>query len=393
MNLFEVFEEVRVKPELEGMFREVEVVKVTASRSSGKTVIHLKSRHLLGYRNLEDMEQALTTQFFGRVGQKVELSVEYQLSGQYNPKSLWNLYTASVIEEIGKESRMASFLLKNATIEFDMQTEPMVMRLDAEDTFVNRTLGEEIKDFLKEMYEKRFGFMVSVLFTYHEPVEKKKKREPETYTVETVAKTSVAEPKVKEQGKRDAAAVPQKKSEEKVTSAANKPNIGGFAGKTDLKEKKDFSKFVKKKLPEDPDIFYGRAFDGEITPLCDIQDEIGEVVVYGKILSCEETAMKNGEKLIVKFNFTDFTDTISGKLFIRNEDWDEIKGNLKGGKCIRLKGNALYDRYDKVISISSIVGIKNIPDFVKKRKDTCEEKAKKRFEAMHVKIKELIDSI
>ena len=26
-------------------------------------------------------------------------------------------------------------------------------------------------------------------------------------------------------------------------------------------------------------------------------------------------------------------------------------------------------------------------------KDTCEEKAKKRFEAMHVKIKELIDSI
>ena len=37
LNLFEVFEEIRVKPDLENVFRDVEVLKVTASRSSGKT--------------------------------------------------------------------------------------------------------------------------------------------------------------------------------------------------------------------------------------------------------------------------------------------------------------------------------------------------------------------
>jgi len=358
MNLFEVFEELHVKPEMVSAFQDAEVVKVSAFRSSGRTVVHLKSRRLLEYKQLMSMEQALTEQFFGRMGQKAELSVVYQLSGQYNPESLWSLYKESVMEEVGKESRMASFLLKNADISFDISDEPAKMFLKAEDTFVNRTLAVEIKEFLEKMFSERFGFAVQVKESFVEPAEKKKNQEPVTYVIETVKK-----PESLPEENKEPENIPAK------TSAKEAPQ----ETKT-YKEKKDFSKFAKKKLPEDPEIFYGRAFEGEITPISEIQDEIGEVVVYGKILSCEETPMKNGEKLIVKFNFTDFTDTISGKLFVRNEEWDEIKGNLKGGKCIRLKGNALFDRFDKEISISSIVGIKNIPDFVKKRKDTYPEK-------------------
>ena len=157
MNLFEVFEEVHVKPELENVFREVEVEKVTASRSTGRTIIHLKSKRLLEHHDLSEMEVALTTQFFVRVGQKVELSVTYQLSSQYNPESLWNLYKDSVIEEIGKESRMASFLLRSIQPTFDLEVSPAKMVFDVEDTFVNRTLMADLKTFLETMYQKRFG--------------------------------------------------------------------------------------------------------------------------------------------------------------------------------------------------------------------------------------------
>ena len=188
MNLFEVFEEIRVKPDLENVFRDVEVEKVTASRSTGRTVIHLKAKRLIEFYDLTEMEAALTAQFFGRVGQKVELSVKYQLSGQYNPKSLWDLYEESVIEEVGKESRMASFLLKSAGISFDMEINPARMVLDVEDTFVNRTLVAELKTFLETMYEKRFGFQVHVEAEYHEPAEKKKNSEPVNYVVESLSK-------------------------------------------------------------------------------------------------------------------------------------------------------------------------------------------------------------
>ena len=76
MNLFEVFEEIRVKPNLENIFRDVDVVKVTASRSTGKTTIHLNSKRLIEYQDLVGMEQALYGQFFSRVGQIVMLSVD-----------------------------------------------------------------------------------------------------------------------------------------------------------------------------------------------------------------------------------------------------------------------------------------------------------------------------
>ena len=55
MNLFEVFEEIRVKPDLENVFRDVEVEKVTASRSTGRTVIHLMAKRLIEFHDLTEM--------------------------------------------------------------------------------------------------------------------------------------------------------------------------------------------------------------------------------------------------------------------------------------------------------------------------------------------------
>jgi len=379
LNLFEVFEEIRVKPELESVFHDVEVIKVTASRSTRKTIVHLKSRRLIEHHDLSEMEQVLYGQFFARVGQTVVLSVEYQLSGQYNPESLWNLHKESIIDEIGKESRMASFLLKSAEISFEsMDNSSTKMLLEIEESFVNRTLFAEIRKFLETIYETRFGFHVQVEAEYHEPADKKKNSEPVTYVVDSLKNNGSTDVELEQNVTSNSMPEVKKQENKPAAKADTKKKEGNFFNK----EKKDFSKFVKKKLPDDPDIFYGHAFDGDVTPLCDIQDEIGEVVVYGKILNVEETAMKNGEKLIIKFSFTDLTDTISGKLFVRNEEWegdpeseDErlkegLKKKLSKGTCIRLKGMAMFDRFDKEIGIASIAGIKTIPNFIKKRKDT-----------------------
>ncbi|MBE5950288.1 MAG: PolC-type DNA polymerase III [Lachnospiraceae bacterium] len=362
MNLFEVFEELQVKNELKNTFREVEVVKITTSRSTGNTVIHLSSRHLLDFDLLCEMERIISEQFFGRVGKRAKFAVEYQLSSQYTPETLWKMYQESILAEIGRESRMAAHLLRFAEPEFTEGEEGTELYLHAEDTFINKTIASDLKKYLEQMFQERFHFQIHVFFRYHEPEEKEDDAE---YVVET--EDLVERMEVPVQNITVKENIQEKKEEPKNSSPKGKTSTSG-------KEKKDFSKFTKKKLPDDPDIFYGRAFEGETTPLIEVQDEIGEVVVYGKVLSNEETAMRNGEKLIIKFNFTDFTDTISGKLFLRPEDWAEIKGNLKAGCCIKLKGMALYDRFDKEITIGSIVGIKTIPNFIKKRVDTHPEK-------------------
>ena len=180
--------------------------------------------------------------------------------------------------------------------------------------------------FVYTFFAQRIDGKINI--TYGE-VEKK-----EVYTIEVVKKEESKEKKVED----------KQVIETKKTSAigTTTTTTGG------TKEKKEFQKPYKKKIPDDPDIFYGRAFEGDVTPLCEVQDEIGEVVVYGKVLSNEETAMRNGEKLIVKFNFTDLTDTISGKLFLKPEEWAEIKGNFSFYLCSCYRG--CFPDEDNIIS-------------------------------------------
>ena len=61
----------------------------------------------------------------------------------------------------------------------------------------------------------------------------------------------------------------------------------------------------------------------ETIPISEVQDEIGDVVLRGKILKLDVRELKN-EKLLYIFSFTDFTDTIQAKLFVRAEQKEEL---------------------------------------------------------------------
>lgn len=353
MNLFELFEDIQVKSELKTAFFEAEVVKLTASKSTGMTVVHLQSRHLLDFSEITEVEKVLTEQFFGRAGKGVKLAVDYCLSSQYTPETVWNMHRESLIEELACETRMAAQLLNSSAFEFIDRDGETELHLELSGSFLCRMISKTIREYLEHIFRERFHFPVRVTFSFLDTEQSEKTEQEETYTYVPAQKKETEKPKMTE-----------KKTASHTETFRNPVR----------KAPDNSSRFVKKKLPEDPDIFYGRPFDGETIPICEIQDEIGEVVVYGKILSLEETAMKNGEKLIIKFSFTDFTDTISAKLFIKNEDWEELKQKLKKGVCIKLKGMAVYDRYDKEITIGSVIGIKTIPNFIKKRMDTYPEK-------------------
>lgn len=67
------------------------------------------------------------------------------------------------------------------------------------------------------------------------------------------------------------------------------------------KPARDFKKentYVKKKII-DPDIFYGRPFEGDETPISEINDEIGEVIVRGKIIQMETREIRNEKTIVI----------------------------------------------------------------------------------------------
>ena len=121
-------------------------------------------------------------------------------------------------------------------------------------------------------------------------------------------------------------------------------------------------------------------------PIEDIIGEIGEVVIRGKIINYDSREIKN-ERTILMFDVTDFTDTMTIKLFAHNDQVEEITHGIKVGAFVKLKGIATVDKFDNELTIGSLSGVKKIPDFTTSRSDNS---ARKRVELhCHTKMSDM----
>ncbi len=143
--------------------------------------------------------------------------------------------------------------------------------------------------------------------------------------------------------------------------------------KKSFEKKESFSKKSAYKKSDNPDVLYGRDFDEEPTPIEQIQTEMGELVIRGKIIALDTREIR-GEKTILIFDVTDFTDTITVKMFARNEQLPDIMPHVKPGAFVKLKGVTTIDRFDGELTVGSVVGIRKCSDFTVKRMDTAVEK-------------------
>ena len=185
--------------------------------------------------------------------------------------------------------------------------------------------------------------------------------------------TDMADEAIQETKIAESEKTPSKKSEEPAnkgkTVASREGGKNSYAKGKGLRSKKKSDRGAT----DDPDIFYGRSFEGDPVAMNELAETIGQVVVRGMIMKCEDRLTKTG-KVLVSFAVTDFTDSIQGKIFLGPDDRDAVLSKLKKGKFVMIKGVVDYDSYDRDISLHSVTGIKTIKDFRKKRRDDAEVK-------------------
>lgn len=75
------------------------------------------------------------------------------------------------------------------------------------------------------------------------------------------------------------------------------------------------------------------------------------------------------ERTILIFDVTDFTDTMTIKIFTLNEQLAEVKEGIKPGAFVKIKGLTMVDKFDGELTVGSIVGVKKISDFTTSRMD------------------------
>lgn len=292
-------------------------------------------------------------QIFGSRRTQVYFFEKFQLSEQYTPEKLWDLYEDSVLTELEAYSPYKRSIMKNAKVEFPDEHN---LRVTVSDQVYDKEAVDDILRILDRVFNERCGFQVKVDVNYvdlkeHKSLEKSEAQMRQRISFLTESLMKEKEAKAEAKAERKAA-----REEAKAAGASGGKSSGNGTGAAAASAGENAPKSFgggrfggegrsgSIRRSDNPDVLYGRDFEDEPIPLEQIVEEMGEVTVRGKILNMEEREIR-GERTIVTLTVSDFTDTIHIKMFTRNEQLEELRSKISAGGFVKLKGMTTLDRF------------------------------------------------
>ena len=382
----EVFPTLQLNHEMKGLLSEATVTKVASNRNRDFIRVYFDNTRLIPKRDIWRLEEDMRQQLFPNQKMQIKLMEHYRLSSQYTAKTLLDTYKESMLCEIKEYSLLLYNIFRKAEIRFE---EDMQMTLILEDTLIARESQDELIEVLDKIIRERCGIQTKFDIQFVEKKESHYKKNTDhqiDLEVESIVRRTAAAKSEHEQehaedemlgavAKENEADTSKDQSPKEQSAKVAKTKSAADAGSRQNGKKGG----VKKreyglKRSDNPDVFYGRDFDEEAVTIDTIQGEVGEVVIRGQIIDTDMRELRNGEKTIVKIVITDFTDTIAAKIFVKNEQRDELMEHLKKGNFIKIKGVTTMDKFDHEIGLSFLAGMKKIPDFTTPRLDNSMEK-------------------
>ena len=383
-SFFDVFPALKLDDNIREIMEQTTVEKVSTTRKQDFIRIYLSSSKLIDKADILKTEAGIKKQFFAGQDLTVKIYEKFSLSAQYTPSNLIELYKDSIEMELKDYDHMEYSLFRAAQFVYPDENN-MVIRL--EDSVVGQKKAPDLLRVLSKIINERCGLSVAISPEF---VEVKKENTEPDYSEESAkmaekleAAEQASEEKKKKKLEKEAAKAENAGGAEKAKAESFEKSAGAKDGADASKETKKpgFSKggfgrkgdFGSYKKSDNPDVIFGRDFEEDAMKLVDIVGELGEVVIHGKIIAYDQRDIRN-EKSILIFDVTDFTDTITVKMFVKTEDVPDITKDIKQGAFVKVKGIAAVDKFDHELSIQSVVGVKKIPDFTSKRVDRAEVK-------------------
>ncbi len=395
----------------------VSVDRVSMTRDRSSLRVYIVSPRLIDKRNIWSLEKGIREQLFPGKQIQIRIFEKYTLSEQYTPEKLLTAYRDSLQAELKEYSIVEYAIFRKGQCTFPR---PDLLHMTVEDTMVNRDKAGELKRVLEKVFHERCGLPVEVEYEYVPPVRAKAsiqrelqaQQEAERMTAKVAAVLGLSEAtgtdgafvdagdgtgsqsgagfgnKQNGGGAGAAALAGGQKNGSGKSGGAEKAGTaektggnaqGGFTGgeakpgqlrsggKKEFK-KNDWSSGGYRRKSDNPDVLFGRDFEDDFITIEKIEGEIGEVTVRGKILDKDSRELRSGKTIII-FHITDFTDTITVKVFANEDTLEDLNGAIKPGTFIRLCGMTTIDRFDGELTIGSVRGIKKAEDFTSKRMD------------------------
>lgn len=254
---------------------------------------------------------------------------------KYSPEMFKSEYLADIIDEIKKDGALVNGFFDGAEA-----------RLDGENFKIHLTHGGEellkksdVDLKIQKAIMNEFGLKVKVSF--ETDGESQKEAEP-------VFEEKIAQIEVK----------PKTKDKEEKGAGTRKSKIS----------------FDTEGLPFNGDemtVLMGKPIKEKPSKIIDVNADSGTVTLWGDIFGKNSRDIKDGQMTIYTFDFTDYTSSITMKIFAAAAK-KEIFEELKAGQTVIARGEAAYDNYDgevilKVNDLAVVQKIQKIDDAPVKR--------------------------
>ncbi len=382
-RFFDVFPTLKLDTGLKDLFEQVTVEKVTATKRKDFLRVYLASERLIQKEDIYKAEREIKRQFFPNASITVKFYEHFTLSAQYNPEKLMAVYRESILLELREYSPIEYNLFKKADLSFQGNR----LLLTLEDTVLGKGKAEELIRILEKIYSERCNMPVEIVTAYKERAEGNSREEDERRLAMQAAEISARADSAADGSEsiRSAYAAGEADSGEgRGASGTVSKGTGGLhtnrtisvpapGRKGDRGTGSDRQDRRALRRSDNPDVLYGRDFEEEAMPMEEILGELGEVVVRGRILKMDQREIKN-ERTILIYDVTDYTDTMTIKLFVHNDQVAEITEHMRPGAFVKIKGLTMMDKFDHELTIGSLVGVKKIPDFTTSRMDNSVRK-------------------
>ena len=371
-DFFDVFPSLKVKKELEELLDMVFVTRVSCNPSRTHIWVYIKSERWIHKKHIFELEEQIERQIFAGLNVTVTVIEKFRLSGQYNPQNFLETYRSSMELELRSYNMLEYNMFRQAQISFPGEND---LHMILPDSVIAREKSGILIEYLQKVFCERCGMDLKVELEFRETQESKYRKNAAVQIaqeVENVIRHAKLNSKNEETAQSEEAGTAEKKAEKKTDKGQQerKDKKAAFADRKDNR-KGDFRGGFRR--DSNPDVIYGRDFEGEPVALETITGEMGEVIVRGQVMEVEAREIRN-EKTILIFPITDFTDSIVVKMFLRNEQVPEVTEHVKKGAFLKFRGVTTVDRFDSELTIASIAGIKKIANFTTARVDTSPQK-------------------
>lgn len=270
-----------------------EILRFAVKKEDRELLVVLKLAELVPYCEIVNAENSIKE----KMGLKKVL-----IKPRYMSELFETAYFSSIIDYVRRKTSAANGFFENADVELNENILKVSLKKGGLDILKNQKIDEEIENAVLDM----FGLSLKVELI-----------ETEAFDIEKAVKAAIAEKAAKEE-----------------------------------EQKKEIAQNIKHELLGDLPIYIdtakavmGRPIHEKPRPISELSFDSGNVTVWGDIIKFEVKDTKRGVYKILTFDITDYTSSVTVKVFAEKAEVDRVAEKIQQAKTLMVKGNYRDDKF------------------------------------------------